>query len=679
MADMNFDGDASKYAENDPMLNLPQNKRAFIEEVAYYANKEYSERKAAGQDWVLPSVCVAQACKESGYGEVTTVNVFGIKGEGTVARTSEEYTPGVHTSITDSFVSHGTIQEDVHLYYDLICGTGKYEGNDNYIKARNLDDPYKSIEEIRNAHYATASDYTPTTQAIIKDYDLTKYDKGMFKIEYDEAGYTQGMATYEQLKKILTDLKIELDNGEKKLESACNNKPKVDYKTIVEIKEMKETVDTLIDLLDRVQGIAEREKYVAEQYDEEGGSLDQFQAATLLAGTLNFSFNDLEDFKNLVSDFKKNSADKTFKEWFEGYVSEKGISSKVVNMSQYQQAIKDTGAVSSDDYVVSKVQFEMAKTKTEEETGAKETTNDTRSQTGNNSGNYTSTDSSSSSQFTSESSSNSSESTNTVKDDTNKDTETKEESSSSVKNEEITKTTEPTKEENTTTTPNEETTKSTPNGEKATEVLTNNESTQTETPKEETIVIQLPKVPNTSESSSYNNNNGNYNNVPIKGSSPSSVTPNPEPQQPTTPQPEPQQPDLPLDEPTTPNEPTNITRIPTSDTEVNQTSSSSGSTGLAVGLGIGAAAAAVAGGAYYMKNKEKKQDEFEEEYEVEDEYDVDNSEHLNDDISAPEPYSARPDKRQESPDYSELYTEEDDDDDDTSIPSYQPPSGNKFN
>ena len=120
MPENGFTGDASNYAEGDGMLDLSQERRAFIEEVAYYANQEYSRRKAAGEDWVLPSVCVSQACLESGYGDVTTVNIFGIKGEGTTTVTSEEYTPGVHTTITDSFVSHGTIAEDVKVYYDLI-------------------------------------------------------------------------------------------------------------------------------------------------------------------------------------------------------------------------------------------------------------------------------------------------------------------------------------------------------------------------------------------------------------------------------------------------------------------------------------------------------------------------------------------------------------------------------
>ena len=79
MAENVFTGDASNYAEGDGMLGLSQEQRAFVEEVAYYANQEYSRRKAAGEDWVLPSVCDSQACLESVFGSATTVNIFGIK------------------------------------------------------------------------------------------------------------------------------------------------------------------------------------------------------------------------------------------------------------------------------------------------------------------------------------------------------------------------------------------------------------------------------------------------------------------------------------------------------------------------------------------------------------------------------------------------------------------------
>lgn len=678
MAEINFDGDASKYAEGDPILNLSQEKRAFIEEVAYYANKEYSERKAAGQDWVLPSVCVSQACLESGYGEATTVNIFGIKGKGTVARTSEEYTPGTHTSINASFVSHGTIAEDVHLYYDLICGTGNYEGWDIYSKARNNEDAAAAIAAIRAAGYATSSSYTENVQAILNNYNLRQFDTGMFDIEYNESGYIEGVNSYEQAKKLLMDLQTAVETAKTSIESACNNKPQVDYKTIIEIDKMSETIETMIDLLDRVKGIADNEKYVAEQYNEDGGgSLDQFQAAALMAGTVNFSF-DQEDFKAMVSDFKENGSNKVFKEWFEGYVTDKGISSKVVNMSQYQAAIKETGAVASSDYVVSKVQFAMAEKK-KEDTGAKETDGDTKSKTGSpssisGSAGNSSSHSSSSSQF-------SPQYKNAVESSVGKDTKKSVESSIVKDGENIVKSSvgEDTKKAV------EETIKS--KDEKSTEGLiptptpTNTESSENtfsnDTPKPEAETTHLTVIKEeTSGGSSYSPINEATNSIAPAVPTPT-PTPTPEPTLPTV-TPSPTQT---LDDPQPTYSPT-ITKIPpSSSSAVSQKSSSGGGTALAVGLGLGATAAAVAGGAYYMKTKDKK-NELEEynpdEIEITDDYEQQEENVYEDPMAEQEHYKARSEDKLSSDGPAEDYMV-DPDDDDTSIPTYQSPGGNKFN
>ena len=686
MAEIKFDGDASKYKEGDPMLKLSQEKRAFIEEVAYYANKEYSERKAKGQDWVLPSVCIAQACLESGYGEHTTVNIFGIKGAGTVATTSEEYTPGTHTTIRDSFVSHGTIAEDVHTYYDLICGTGNYVGWDIYKKARNNEDPYDALKEIRAAGYATSSTYVQNTQAILRDYNLSQFDTGLFKIEYNESGYTAGVNTYEQAKKILTDLQVAVETAKQSLESACNNKPKVDYKTFIEIETLSQTIETAIDLLDRVQGIAEREKYIAEQYNEDGGgSLDQFQAVALMTGTLNFSFNNMEDFKQLVTDYKANGSNQVFSKWLESYINDKGISSSVVNMSKYQEAIKSTGAVSSNDYVTSKVQFAMAETN-KDDTGAKESNTDTKNNntsnnTSNNNNNYSgpsyspssSSSSNSSTQFRSSSSNESKEETKTEsKVEDKKETTTYEKSDTVLKDEDK-KEEETTTEEKTT----EEKTDTTPEETKSNEVLdTTTPTPEAEVPKEETTVIQVPT--NNNNNNNYSNdNNSTYN--PIRETT-TSIANNPT--EPTEGVPVEETPlETVFETPTELERPNNntssITRIPSNNTTVPQSSSSKGSGALAIGLGLGAAAAAVAGGAYYMKTKEKEREDSEptdEEYEIEDDYDLENDTSFTNTTSdvETEKYTARKEDNLKDDDYVS-------DDDDTELPTYHSPSGNKFN
>lgn len=367
MAENMFDGDASHYAEGDGMLNLEQDQRAFIEEVAYYANAECERRRAAGQDWVLPSVCVAQACEESGFGRVTTVNIFGIKGEGTTAVTSEEYTRGNHTTIVDSFVSHGTIEEDVKLYYDLICGTGGYEGWDIYSAARNNPDPEAAIAAIREAGYATSYSYTDEVTSILNSYNLTQFDTGMFKLDYKEAGYNDGVESYETLMNIVNDIKSSLEASEKKIKEACSQKPKVDYQSIVKFSEMNDIVDTLEELLKRTKTIADEEKYIAEEYAKDDDSaLSSFQAVSMATTIQNYAFDDMNEFKAMVGEYQKGS-NGIFSQWFEGYVTKNGIESKVVNMAQYLHAVKNSGAILSSDYVVSKVTFSLA-TEEEEET-----------------------------------------------------------------------------------------------------------------------------------------------------------------------------------------------------------------------------------------------------------------------------------------------------------------------
>ncbi len=368
MAENVFTGDASNYAEGDGMLDLNQEQRAFIEEVAYYANQEYSRRKAAGEDWVLPSVCVAQACLESGFGSATTVNIFGIKGEGTTAVTSEEYTIGQHTTITDSFVSHGTIEDDVKVYYDLICGTGNYEGWDIYSAARNNEDPEAAIREIKNAGYATSSTYTENVTSILNQYNLRQFDTGIVDFEYNEAGYQEGCDAYDDAVKIITEMEQSLEKAENSIKSACSAKPAVDYQSIIQFEEMKSTIQTLKELLEKTKMIAEEEKYLAEQYNDDGGAgLDAFQVASMAATVQNFAFDDINDFKTMVSSYQKSSSNEVFSNWLQSYVSTNGIESKVVNMSQYEKAIKDSGAVLSSDYVVSKVSFLLADTTKEEE------------------------------------------------------------------------------------------------------------------------------------------------------------------------------------------------------------------------------------------------------------------------------------------------------------------------
>ncbi len=391
MAENVFTGDASNYAEGDGMLGLSQEQRAFVEEVAYYANQEYSRRKAAGEDWVLPSVCVSQACLESGFGSATTVNIFGIKGAGTSATTQEEYVPGQKTTIVDSFVSHGTIEEDVKVYYDLICGTGAYEGWDIYSAARNNEDAADAVQQIRNAGYATSSSYSHDVISIMDQYNIRQFDTGIADFDYNEAGYQEGCDIYEDAVKIITEMEQSYEKAENSIKSACASKPAVDYQSIIQFENIKSIIQTLKELLEKTKVIADEEKYIAEQYDDDGGAgLNSFQASAMATTVQNYAFDNMDDFKNMVSSYQNSNSNEVFSNWLQSYSSTNGIESKVVNMSQYEKAIKDSGAVLSSDYVVSKASFLLAETateKTEEKEQEKTKTNTNTNTNTNTSGN----------------------------------------------------------------------------------------------------------------------------------------------------------------------------------------------------------------------------------------------------------------------------------------------------
>ena len=351
-----FDGDASKYQEGDPLLKLSQEKRAYVEEVAYYAQQEYSRRVAAGEDWVLPEVAVSQAILETGWGQHRGANDFGIKAwsgsnrSKTTLATKEQNADGSYYGTNAAFEQTSSIEDSVSLYYDFITS------NSRYSKALNLTDPYQSIREIQAAGYATSHSYADNLISIVKNYNLSRFSTStVTSFEYSEKGYIEGVEAYEEAQKIITNLETSIDSSENKIKISCSSKPQIDYESIIELKKIKEIVSTMKDLLFKIKGIADRQKYIAEQYNVDNGSLSILQAASLSLGTVNYSFDNNEEFIQLVNDFKTNgSSEQIFSTWFQSYVSTKGIASSIVDMNQYKKSIKTTYASTSDNYVVSK-------------------------------------------------------------------------------------------------------------------------------------------------------------------------------------------------------------------------------------------------------------------------------------------------------------------------------------
>lgn len=155
-------------------------KGKFIEQLAKYAVDEARTRKQKGQKWILPSVCIAQAALETGWGKSTRMKkanaYFGIKAgsswKGKVydTKTQECYDGKNFVSITDKFRAYDSLKDSVHDYYDLICKNSRYSAAWNKTSAR------ACITGIKNGGYATDPNYISNIMAIINSNNLTKYD-----------------------------------------------------------------------------------------------------------------------------------------------------------------------------------------------------------------------------------------------------------------------------------------------------------------------------------------------------------------------------------------------------------------------------------------------------------------------------------------------------------------------
>jgi hypothetical protein len=151
------------------------NKNEFIEtigELATQVNNSLTKH-------ILPSVCVAQACQETGYGVSETMlkynAPFGIKatkswnGAVYTASTKEYYSNIAETELA-CFRAYGSLREAVEDYYNLLT-------NSNYYVAAVNENDYIAACNALTA-YATDSNYITSLKKIIQDNNLTRFDSG---------------------------------------------------------------------------------------------------------------------------------------------------------------------------------------------------------------------------------------------------------------------------------------------------------------------------------------------------------------------------------------------------------------------------------------------------------------------------------------------------------------------
>lgn len=140
----------------------------FINTVGVLARNEYLSR----DKWILPSVCIAQGALESGW-NLEARTLFGIKGEGFTATTSEYYN-GHYVEIEDSFRSYPNVASAVVGYYDFLAETPRYANALNNSDYKDTVD--KLIHTTDGLPYATDPDYIDKIITIIEQFNLTEWD-----------------------------------------------------------------------------------------------------------------------------------------------------------------------------------------------------------------------------------------------------------------------------------------------------------------------------------------------------------------------------------------------------------------------------------------------------------------------------------------------------------------------
>lgn len=159
---------------------------AFLQKIIPIAQAQAKKHS----DQIFASVCIAQACHESGWGTspkmVNANAVFGIKvgksayrfgtawkGASYNTKTKEYYNGSSSpTVITDNFRAYDSLADSVEDYFDMLCHCQRYKA------ALNRKSPSECIYAIVAGGYATGPDYAKHIMSIVNGYNLTRYDSG---------------------------------------------------------------------------------------------------------------------------------------------------------------------------------------------------------------------------------------------------------------------------------------------------------------------------------------------------------------------------------------------------------------------------------------------------------------------------------------------------------------------
>lgn len=139
---------------------------------------------------ILPSVTMAQAIIESGWGDsgLTAVsnNLFGIKANGWTGKTvdypTREFVNGEYISVVDTFRAYDSLDESMADHGAFLAGQERYR---NIIGVTD----YKTVcRLLQSDGYATSPDYAETLVSVIKQYVLAAYDSGLLSLTVKVSG-----------------------------------------------------------------------------------------------------------------------------------------------------------------------------------------------------------------------------------------------------------------------------------------------------------------------------------------------------------------------------------------------------------------------------------------------------------------------------------------------------------
>lgn len=155
---------------------------------------------------ILPSVTIAQAILESGWGDsgLTAVsnNLFGIKANGwsgkTVEYPTKEYIDGKYISVVGTFRAYDSLNKSIEDHGAFLASNARYH---NIIG----ETDYETVcYRLHMDGYATAPNYPETLIKIIEQYSLYKYDSGLLALTVKVSG-----GDFDAVKSLADSLELE--------------------------------------------------------------------------------------------------------------------------------------------------------------------------------------------------------------------------------------------------------------------------------------------------------------------------------------------------------------------------------------------------------------------------------------------------------------------------------------